>query len=54
MSAAEVAAFEGEPHFRDAVRVRVWDDQAKVEGLETAALADYRELILSQAVPAPA
>jgi len=52
MSAEEVAAFEREPHFRDAVRVRVWDDQAKVGGLKTAALADYRDLILSQAAPA--
>lgn len=54
MSAGEVAAFEREPHFRDAVRVRVWDDQAKAPGLETAALADYRALILSQAAPAAA
>lgn len=45
MSPAEVAAFEREPYFRDAVRVRWWDDAGKVAGLATAPLEDYRRLV---------
>src|ERR1700761_4153176 len=44
MSSAEVTAFEGEPFFRDAVRLRQWDDQAKIAGLLTPSFADYRPL----------
>ena len=45
MTAHEVAQFETEPFHRDAVRVRQWDDQGKVEGLKTPGLGDYRVLI---------
>jgi phosphonate degradation associated HDIG domain protein len=45
MAAHEVAQFETESFHRQAVRVRQWDDQGKVAGLETPALADYRSLI---------
>jgi phosphonate degradation associated HDIG domain protein len=45
MAAHEVAQFETEPFHRDAVRVRQWDDQGKVEGLKTPGLGDYRALI---------
>ena len=45
MSAAEIARFEAEPHHRDAVRIRQWDDQGKVAGLATADVASYRGLI---------
>ena len=45
MSAQEVARFEGERHFKDAVRVRGWDDQGKVAGLETEPLEAYASLI---------
>jgi len=45
MSAPEAARFEQEPHFRAAVRVRLWDDQGKVAGLETPPLESYRALI---------
>jgi phosphonate degradation associated HDIG domain protein len=51
MPADEVAAFEREPYFREAVRVRVWDDRSKVVGLATAPLSDYRDLIESLACP---
>jgi len=50
MSSDEVAAFRREPFCRDAVRVRLWDDQGKIDGLVTASLADYRGLIESLAV----
>ena len=45
MSAAEVARFEQEPYYREAVRVRHWDDQGKVAGLATPGLRDYAALI---------
>lgn len=45
MPAEECQRFEAEPHFRAAVRLRRWDDQAKVPGLEVPGLASYRELI---------
>lgn len=45
MLAREVAAFENEPFFADAVRVRRWDDLGKHAGLTTAHLTEYRTLI---------
>jgi len=45
MSAREVMHFESQPFWREAVRVRRWDDQGKVAGLETLALRDYAPLI---------
>ena len=45
MSVSEVARFEAEPYWREAVRVRRWDDQGKVAGLKTPALRDYAPLI---------
>jgi [1-hydroxy-2-(trimethylamino)ethyl]phosphonate dioxygenase len=45
MSAGEVAHFETEPFHQDAVRVRRWDDQGKVEGLGAPGLAAYRAML---------
>jgi [1-hydroxy-2-(trimethylamino)ethyl]phosphonate dioxygenase len=45
MSAEEVARFESEPHWRQAVRLRHWDDQGKVAGLLTPPLEHYLPLI---------
>ena len=45
MSALEVSQFESERYFRDAVRVRGWDDDGKVAGLQTPALDSYSALI---------
>ena len=45
MSAKEIAAFESEPYWRDAVRVRKWDDQGKIAGLRTPGFEHYRPLI---------
>lgn len=45
MSAYEVACFETERHYREAVQVRQWDDRGKVAGLATPQLEDYRGLI---------
>jgi phosphonate degradation associated HDIG domain protein len=43
--AAEVAAFERNPGFPDAVRLRGWDDGGKVEGLDVSGLDHYRPLL---------
>lgn len=40
-SADEAVAFIARPHAEEAVRLRLWDDQAKVDGLITPALAHY-------------
>ena len=45
MSQREQAQFEDERFAREAVRLRLWDDQGKVAGLKTAPLADYAALI---------
>lgn len=42
MSAAEVAEFEANPYYRDAVAVRRWDDEAKDPNAETP---DYAEFV---------
>ena len=40
--AAGVRSFEAEPYFRDAVRLRRWDDEAKVPALAVPGLDHYR------------
>jgi len=45
MAAHEIAAFEAERYYREAVRVRRWDDQGKVAGLCIPTLEDYSPLI---------
>jgi phosphonate degradation associated HDIG domain protein len=42
MSAAEVTAFEAIPFSGDAVRLRRWDDQAKVSGLPTPPFEHFK------------
>jgi [1-hydroxy-2-(trimethylamino)ethyl]phosphonate dioxygenase len=41
----EITLFETERYFRQAVRVRQWDDQGKIAGLTTPGLEDYDMLI---------
>jgi len=48
MSAAEVAAFESRPYYRDAVRLRRYDDDGKVAGLTIKPAADYRAELEAQ------
>jgi len=45
MSSAEVSAFEQNPFFSDAVMLRKWDDQAKVQELTTAPVEDFEKNI---------
>lgn len=43
MNAAEVAAFEANPQYRAAVRLRLYDDDGKVAGLSIKPVAEYRD-----------
>ena len=45
MATHEIAKFETEPFYQQAVLVRRWDDQGKAAGLATPAFADYRAVI---------
>lgn len=47
MNSAEVAEFESNPHHRDAVRVRLYDDDGKVAGLSIKPFSAYRDLLQS-------
>lgn len=47
MNASEVHHFESNPHHQDAVRLRRWDDQAKVAGLVTPPIEHFRERLQS-------
>jgi predicted HD phosphohydrolase len=49
MPAGEVASFEAEPGYRDALVVRRCDDRGKVAGLATRRLEDYHGLLRSLA-----
>lgn len=49
MSAEDVRAFERERFFREAVRVRTWDDQGKVPDLGTRELGSYRAMLAAAA-----
>ena len=43
--APEIAAFETKPYWREAVRLRQWDDEGKVAGLRTPDFSSYAALI---------
>lgn len=45
MSPAEVAAFETEPHFRQAVQVRLWDEGGKDPDMKTPPFSYYVPLL---------
>lgn len=45
LSGRELEAFRNNPYAEDAVRLREWDDAAKVAGKITPSLADYRSLL---------
>ena len=51
MSSEETQAFEREPYYREAVRLRRWDDQGKVAGLKTPPLEAYLDLLNAAASP---
>jgi [1-hydroxy-2-(trimethylamino)ethyl]phosphonate dioxygenase len=43
MDAEECARFEANPYYREAIRLRYWDDTAKVPGLEVPGLGHYHD-----------
>jgi [1-hydroxy-2-(trimethylamino)ethyl]phosphonate dioxygenase len=45
MTPAEVSAFERNPYFREAVRVRLWDEGGKVSGAQTRGIREYAPLL---------
>jgi phosphonate degradation associated HDIG domain protein len=44
-SAEEVAEFESNPHYKAALRLRAYDDQAKIVGLDVPSVSHYRSRI---------
>ncbi len=53
MSNEEMDAFERLPHFEDAVRLRHWDDAAKIPELPTPPLEHYAQHLIQAASLAP-
>ena len=51
MTPAEVTNFEKNEFYREALALRHWDDEAKIPGLPTPALPEYRTLLDSIAKP---
>lgn len=49
MSSEEIESFRAEPHHEAAVRVRRWDDRAKVAGADVPPIETYRDLLESLA-----
>ncbi len=45
MQPEEQRLFETNPYYQEAVRLRLWDDRAKIEGFETASLESFTALI---------
>jgi predicted HD phosphohydrolase len=43
----EVEAFEKNPDYKEMVRLRLWDDRAKVVGLKTLPLSYYKPMAKS-------
>ena len=41
----EAREFESLPHYREAVLLRRWDDEAKVPGLATPSIEEYRQML---------
>jgi len=48
MLADEADRFEKNPLFKDKLRLRAWDDQAKIENYQVAGLESYRDLMLAR------
>jgi gamma-butyrobetaine dioxygenase len=50
MNAAEIERFEANPYHRDAVRLRLYDDDGKVAGLTIEPVSAYREALQAQLI----
>jgi phosphonate degradation associated HDIG domain protein len=53
MGAREVAEFEAGPYWESAVRLRLWDDEAKVVGLHTPPLSHFVPFVAAVVVRRP-
>lgn len=51
MNDEEIARFEAFPHFHDAIRLRKWDDTAKIPGLAVPAIDHYRARLIAVESP---
>ena len=47
----EIAAFEENPFWQDALRLRRWDDTGKVDGLVTRCVADFADVLDACVLP---
>ena len=45
MNAGEIAEFRSSPFYKEAVRVRLWDEAGKVAGMQTRGFRDYAPLL---------
>ena len=50
MNAAEIERFEANPHHREAVRLRLYDDDGKIAGLTILPVSAYREALEAQLI----
>ena len=50
MDPEEVREFESNPHYRDAVRLRYWDDTGKIPGLQTPDIGHFEKYLRELAV----
>lgn len=53
MSEREIEAFSKARHFRETVRVRLWDDRAKTPGAPVPNLENYRQLLTDHLAGSP-
>jgi gamma-butyrobetaine dioxygenase len=53
LSESDARKFEARPHAQSAVRLRLWDDLAKVPGLQVPGLEHYREMLGRQSSRQP-
>jgi phosphonate degradation associated HDIG domain protein len=51
MEADELDEFASNPHHTAAVRLRTWDDRAKIPGLDVPGVEHYRELLIQALLP---
>jgi 2-amino-1-hydroxyethylphosphonate dioxygenase (glycine-forming) len=51
MTHEEARAFEASPHYKDLLRLRAWDEQAKVPGADVPGLESYSDLIVCASIP---
>lgn len=49
----QVKEFERDPLFREKVQLRLWDDKAKVAGLDLPGLASYRDTVIHHLLREP-